>query len=119
MPEVAKAVIPAAIRAYDQTVTDLVGSDPNHGWGAKDSEMVIDAVIAADAEEQIPLLIAAGKAPTAYCPSVAAMAMIRRVINPSAHRQMLEKAKRKDGSPVLNKSEGEKKRGDTPTFSDM
>lgn len=102
MPESKKSPI---LEAFQEAVKSQIGDNRNHGWGAKDSMAVIDAVVAADASEEIEKLVKEGKQPGAYSLSAEATEFIEQVINPSAFRQKLESAKRPDGQTVLAKSE--------------
>jgi len=95
------------IAAFQAAVEGQIGNDLNHGWGAEDSAVVIEAVVAEDAG------LTPGEA-AKYSPSDPAMALIKKVINPSAFRQLLEGAKRPDGRPVLLKSA--KSRAEKETF---
>lgn len=94
----------AIATAFADAVKGQINDNRNHGWGAKDSQAVIEAVIAEDATHEIKRLIAEKKDPTSYTPTEFAMEAIAKVINPSAYRQTLEKAKRPDGQTVLAKS---------------
>lgn len=80
---------------FASAVKDRVGSDPNHGWGVDDSAYVIETLVT----ECMPDGTAAPDD---------LMGLIRHVINPSAFRQILEKQKRPDGTPVLKPSEGKR-----------
>ena len=81
--------------AFAEAVTGQIGSDRHHGWGLEDSCAVIESLVA----EALP---------QGQTPSDEMMSKIRLVVNPSAFRQMLEKAKRPDGQTVLAESAGKR-----------
>ena len=87
-------------KAFQAAVEGQIGENVNHGWGAEDSAAAIEAIVAEDAS----ISAAEGGELAKYSPSDPAMLLIKKVINPSAFRQVLEGAKRKDGRPVLAKS---------------
>lgn len=95
----AKALGKALWAVLQATIDAQIGGNKDHGWGAKDSLAVIENIVAEDAA-----LSKCGDV-VKYSLSDEAMRMIAEVINPSAFRQQLEKAKR------LNKSENVRKAG--------
>ena len=95
----AKALGKALWAVLQATIDAQIAGDKNHGWGAKDSMAVVENIVAEDAA-----LSKVGDV-TKYVLSEEATRMIAEVINPSAFRQQLEKAKR------LNKSENVRKPG--------
>lgn len=85
-----------------EMVKAQIADDKNHGWGVEDSLAVIEAIVSQDAEnkaEEKPDLALAK-----YTVGEDAMKWIKKMVNPSAFRQELEKAK------MLNASEGRKAR---------
>lgn len=89
------------IKAMQAAIRGQIGEDRKHGWGIEDSLVVIEAIVAEDATIEIPRLAAAGKVPESYTLSGEALGLIKHFVNPSAARQMLEKAKRPDGLTIL------------------
>jgi NTP pyrophosphatase (non-canonical NTP hydrolase) len=75
---------------FAQAVKNQIGGNKDHGWGQKDSMGVIDELLAECSEQ-----IAKDKGA-----SEELLSLIGQVVNPSAFRQTLERAK------VLNKGEG-------------
>ena len=75
-------------KEFADAVKAAIGDNREHGWGVEDSAEVIETLIAAEMPEGI-------------VPSDELMKHVRKVINPSAFRQQLEKAKRPDGKTVL------------------
>lgn len=88
---------------FGESLADIIGNDKNHGWGVDDSLIVIESIVAQDAENEIERLAKAGKPANLYTLSDGAKALIKKVINPSAFRQFLEATKRANGSTWLAK----------------
>ncbi len=80
--------------AYLKAVKARVNGDKKHGWGVDDSEAVILALISEDSGASVDDIRKASPDMVRY---------IRAVINPSAHRQILEE------KGILEKTEGRKK----------
>jgi hypothetical protein len=112
--------ITALNKAFIESVKAQIGDDRQHGWGVEDSKHVIEDVIAEDATLEIARLLKEGKKPETYSPSENAMALVKKVINPSAYRQELEKAKKPDGkggwTTILAKSEKSKREKQTMNY---
>lgn len=89
------------VAAFRDAVKAQIGDDRNHGWGNEDSLAVIDAVVAADAE----VAAEAGGTLEKYTLSDDAQFFVRKVVNPSAFRQVLETEKKPNGETILAKSE--------------
>lgn len=76
-----------AKEVYIKTVISRINGDKNHGWGVDDSMAVIAAIFESETGEKLDEEVAK---------------WIKRVINPSQHRQLLE------GEKMLNKQETKK-----------
>lgn len=85
-----------------ESVTNRLNGDTNHGWGVDDSTSVIETLVATDNQifhEENPAKLAG-----TYTPSGECLAMISKLVNPSAFRQALEKAgKLKAPTPKADK----------------
>jgi hypothetical protein len=81
----------AAVQAaFDEALKNLVAADPDRGWTQKDSMEIIETVVAADVEDAL----AAKEDMAKYVLSETAGFLVNKVVNPSAFRQVLEKAPR-------------------------
>ena len=91
-------------KVFWKAVFGQINNDRNHGWVAKDSLPVVEAIVAEDASEFAEGIAKAARLPESeedftalnasyarYTPSDCAMARIGDVVNPSGFRQQLEK----------------------------
>jgi hypothetical protein len=85
---------------FSAAVIAQINDDRQHGWSAKDSMAVVEAIVAKDAELTPPDMLA-----SRFTLSDEAQSFILKVINPSQFRQVLESEKRPDGQTILAKSD--------------
>lgn len=81
--------------AFNKAVTTRVGDNRNHGWGVDDSMAVIEAIWESETGDKMDASV---------------KEHVKKVVNPSQFRQLLEKAKRPDGQTVLAESTRKRER---------
>lgn len=89
---------------FQKSVVKQINGNRNHGWGQKDSEAVIAAIWESETGEKIDANV---------------MALIADVINPSAFRQKLEKAKLPGQEITMLQAQESKKRKHEDLFKDF